>query len=328
MAGDFVAEGAAHYARRMASKHGQTENDIEMHRAPHAPHHTHRSEGAKSWSPFSPAQPEWIAGKGEEERYVSIFVWHPNLKQNLKDNPLFVVQAAELLWAMTMAIIGMLMISDIGAINHYAFIIAYSIIFAFFILVHFMSVWYWARQTRYSHRHNNEVQFAYFFFIAIYGVVVVLIGRWLNRNPGSCCGFQASQPDESDPVTYNRYLMAYGFLLSGSVFMLFLLTRALDSHRHPEGRYVPSFDNSATTDIYIDYKDTPEERKFLTTAAAGRAATAQGHHHGSGKRRANKSVPRAAGVPMGGDASSVFPSAHGAAARRPEPEMAWGRVDS
>jgi hypothetical protein len=302
--------------------------ELEPRRPPAQAHAEHK--GGRRWSPFPPAHPQWIAGRGDEETFVSIFVFHPSWTQKLSGNSLFVIQAAEFLFSLTMGILALLLISDIIAINHYAFVISYSIIFAFFILVHFMSVWYWARQARFSHKHNNEVQFVYFFFIAIYGAGIVLIGRWLNRNPGSCCGFQESQPDESDPVTYIRYLMAYGFMLGGSITFLYILARALVSHLYPEGRYVPSFDNTATTDIYIDEKDTPAEMKFLTAAAAGQEAGAHAHHHGGSKRRGtSRPASRGGGGGTAAGANTVFPSAHSYANNRhPEPERAWGRMDT
>lgn len=325
----LIAEATSRYARKLSARHGEGAYDVEMQAPPLPGQSSHSDYAGYFWKPFPPADPKWIAGKGAEETFVSIFVYHPSLSQKLRDNSLFVVQAFEFLYSIVMGIMGLLLISDIIAINHYAFVIAYSIVFAFFILVHFLSVWYWARQVRFSHKHNNEVQFVYFFFIAIYGAALVLIGRWLNRNPGSCCGFEESQPDESDAVTYNRYLMAYGFLLGGSIVMLYILARALVSHLYPEGRYVPSFDNAATTDIYIDEKDTPEEMKFLTTAAAGREASAPGHHHGSGKRRTGvrpASRTERGVAPTG--AAAVFPSAHGYPASRPaEMERAWGTMD-
>lgn len=257
------------------------------------------------WNPFPPPDPEWVAGKGSEEMMVSIFVFHHQSRQSLLDNPLFIIQSLEMLMSLIYTIVGLLVMTDSMAINHFIFIITFSIIYLVIIMIHFMSVWYWATQPRFSHKHNNELQFAFFFWIVLNALSLVIIGRYLASIPGSCCGFNDSQPDPLDLVSYNRFIAAYSILTFTSAFLLYILSRALISHYYPEGRYVPSFDMYRSTDMYID-EDAPSEEIQALTSAHGRASGSHGKTSNLGPSVGDRNPP----VKPYNSAGKVFPYAH------------------
>lgn len=278
-------------------------------------------------NPFPPPDPEWVAGKGREEMLVSIFVYHPESENSLWDNPLFISQALELLVTLIFGVIALLVMTDWIAINNYIFIIAFSVIYFVLIMIHFLSVWYWAKQPRFSHKHNNEIQFPFFFWIVLYGITILIIGRWLDTVPGSCCSFVDSQPDKTDLPSYNLFVSAYTVLTVVSAFLVYPLSRALLSHYYPEGRYVPSFDNTRSTDIYIDEIDEPDELKVLTSAPArssGKASSGSNYGQSAGhiprgvRRDMNTNMPKSGEYYRGqSTASVVFPNAHGNGVRQP-----------
>lgn len=271
-------------------------------------------------NPFPAPDPEWTAGSGKEEMLVSIFVYHPQSQNTLWDNPLFIIQSFETIIVLLFGFIGLLMMTDTIAINNYIFIIALSIIFAVTIMIHFLSMWYWAKQPRFSHKHNNEIQFPFFFWIALYIAVIVIIGRWLDTIPGGCCEFSDSQPDKTDLASYNRFIAAYTVLTISSLFLVYPLSRALLSHCYPEGRYVPSFYNTRSSDIYIDEIDEPEELKVLTSApgkgmAGGKSEQTyipRGVRKSAGPANAASFVDNSRNQPnYSNSAAVVFPRAHG-----------------
>ncbi len=307
-----------------AEKHGAGAFNVDMRtytqgRPDRAPYHP-------LFNPMPAADPEWSAGRGDEEMMVSIFVWHPHYRVSLWDNPLFVVQLIEFVFAFVIMIIALLQVSDSWAMNNYIFTIVMSVVFGIVLMIHFMAIWYWARQPRFSHKHNNIVQAAFGFYIATFGVAIVLLGRWLDTLAGSCCGFAASQPDLTDLVSYNRFITAFAVILGLTFLLTVLIWMTLAAHYYPEGRYVPSFDNTHGTDIYIDEVDEPHEMQYLTTAPARAAGKNRSGRPGGGESRG---VARAKE-----DASSVYPVAHGVSGappsvsgntRAPRSQVPWTR---
>lgn len=242
------------------------------------------------WNPLPPPDPEWAAGHDEDEMLFSIFVHHTSANRSLWDNPLFITQAFELLTTLVFGFIALLVVTDWIAINNYVFTIALSVVWVVMVMVHFLSIWYWAKQPRFSHKHNNEIQFPFFFWGVGYGLAIVLLGSWLRTIPGSCCSFADSQPDPLDYSSELQFHISYAYLFIISVFLIYPTVRALISHYYPEGRWVPTLDSDRNTDIYIDEIDDAREIKALVPAPS----------HAHGKAHIENPVPgRAPPAPRG-----------------------------
>ena len=175
-------------------------------------------------------------------KLFNVYTLHPDAGVDITSNSLFVMQVLEFLFTLAIFAVAILIVTEQVKINGYAFLIAMIIIWFFMSAFHFRSTARWTHQAAYAHHHNNEIFMSFFFWFFIILLFCIILGVWLlDKENSQCCGFEGSQPNRFSLINqeYTVYLIIFGFIMNGSMFISYSIFRALISHYYPEKRDMP-----------------------------------------------------------------------------------------
>jgi len=177
-------------------------------------------------------------------RLMNILEVHEDAFVSPESNMLFMVQVIELLFVLSLFIVGLLVVTERVSINHYIVVIAVGIITVILVFLHFFNLSRWVHQSDFAHTHNNTIFTSFFYWLIVLILFEVMLGMWLLDKPNSeCCTKGDSQPDQFPEANqeYTEFLVIYGFIVGSSILVAAHLMSALISHYYPVKRYIPPY---------------------------------------------------------------------------------------
>ena len=127
----------------------------------------------------------------------------------------------------------------VGAIDINNFIYALStgvLILFFVIIVHAgAAFYYWLQRSEndLTHDHMFKTTVQLLFGVPLFIFSYLALGLWLTDFTDGT-DFSDTQPDETDPPNYIRYVFANGTLATSALFIIYLYAISIRAHRHPE----------------------------------------------------------------------------------------------